>query len=297
MQAVPVTLEDLAEDYRRVELAIRYLEDHYREQPTLARVAAEVGLSAHHFQRVFSRWVGISPKRFLQHLTLLRAKELLERRAPLLEASYDSGLSGPGRLHDLFVHCEAVTPGQYRARGRGLTIRYGFQPTPFGECLLATSARGIVGLSFLDGLGPDEALGQLRSRWPQALLLPDPEGTRRTAERVFLPHAGAGAPVELALSGTNFQIQVWQALLRIPCGSVVTYQDVAVAIGMPASVRAVGNAVGGNPIPVLVPCHRVIRKDGSLGGYRYGLTRKRALLGCELSAADEEGAAPASFRG
>jgi AraC family transcriptional regulator of adaptative response/methylated-DNA-[protein]-cysteine methyltransferase len=292
MQAVPVTLEDLAEDYRRVELAIRYLEEHYREQPTLARVAAEVGLSEYHFQRMFSRWVGISPKRFLQHLTLLRAKELLERRAPLLEASYDSGLSGPGRLHDLFVRCEAVTPGEYRARGRGLTIRYGYQPTPLGDCLLAISARGIVGLSFLDGLGQDEALGQLRWRWPQALLLPDPEGTRRTAERVFLPHAGAGAPVELALSGTNFQIQVWQALLRIPCGSVVTYQDVAVAIGMPASVRAVGNAVGGNPIPVLVPCHRVIRKDGSLGGYRYGLARKRALLGRELSVADSEGAVP-----
>jgi len=287
MYAAPVTLADLASDYRLVEQAILYLDRHHQEQPDLAEVARQVGLSEYHFQRVFSRWVGISPKRYLQHVTLGHAKTLLEQRADLLSAAHESGLSGPGRLHDLFVRWEAVTPGQYKARGRGLTIRYGYPPSPFGECLLAATERGIVNLAFVDDTGRDALLGELRQRWALAELVADEDTVRALAERAFLPAAGAAAPVEIVLAGTNFQLKVWEALLRVPSGSVVTYQDIAVAIGMPASMRAVGNAVGANPIPVLVPCHRVIRKDGALGGYRYGVTRKRALLGREQAAADE----------
>ena len=283
MESITVTLEDLAADYAVVERAIRFLQDGFRSQPTLAELAEHVGLSEFHLQRVFSRWAGISPKRFLQHLTKEHAKRLLDRSGDLLGVSLESGLSGPGRLHDLFVACEAVSPGEFKRRGEGVTIRYGYHPTPLGECLLASSPRGIVHLAFVEGEGRDEALARVRRRWARAALVADGPGTRALAERVFAPRPGAEGTLSLWLSGTNFQIQVWQALLRIPSGSLVTYGDIAVAIGLPGSARAVGRAVGDNPIPVLVPCHRVIRGDGALGGYRYGLTRKMALLGQELA--------------
>ncbi|NLD74709.1 MAG: methylated-DNA--[protein]-cysteine S-methyltransferase [Chloroflexi bacterium] len=283
MESITVTLEDLAADYAVVERAIRFLQDGFTAQPSLAEVAEHVGLSEFHLQRVFSRWAGISPKRFLQHLTKEHAKRLLDRSGDLLGVSLESGLSGPGRLHDLFVACEAVSPGEFKRRGEGVTIRYGYHPTPLGECLLASSPRGIVHLAFVEGEGRDEALARVRRRWARAALVADGPGTRALAERVFAPRPGAEGTLSLWLSGTNFQIQVWEALLRIPSGSLVTYGDIAVAIGLPGSARAVGRAVGDNPIPVLVPCHRVIRGDGALGGYRYGLTRKMALLGQELA--------------
>ena len=283
MESVAVTLEDLAADYALVEGAIKYLEEHWREQPRLADLSRHVGLSEGHLQRVFSRWAGISPKRFLQHLTREHARRLLLGSGDLLGVSLDSGLSGPGRLHDLFVTCEAVSPGDVRRRGEGLTIRTGYHPSPLGECFLAASPRGIVLLAFCEDGAREAPVARLRARWPLAEIVADPAATRPLAERVFLPGRAGGEPLALHLSGTNFQIQVWEALLRIPSGSLVTYGDIAVAIGLPASARAVGQAVGDNPIPVLIPCHRVIRGDGALGGYRYGLARKVALLGQELA--------------
>jgi AraC family transcriptional regulator of adaptative response/methylated-DNA-[protein]-cysteine methyltransferase len=283
MESVAVTLEDLAADYALVERAICHIEEHWREQPRLADLARHVGLSEGHLQRVFTRWAGISPKRFLQHLTKEHARRLLLGSGDLLGVSLESGLSGPGRLHDLFVACEAVSPGDVKRRGEGLTIRTGYHPSPLGECFMAASPRGIVHLAFVEDGVREAPLERLRARWPRAEIVPDPAATRSLAERVFLPQRAASGPLALLLSGTNFQIQVWEALLRIPSGSLVTYRDIAVAIGLPASARAVGQAVGDNPIPVLIPCHRVIRGDGALGGYRYGLARKVALLGQELA--------------
>ncbi|MEN4011741.1 MAG: methylated-DNA--[protein]-cysteine S-methyltransferase [Bellilinea sp.] len=273
------------DDYARIEQAIRFLEQNYLDQPDLKAAAQSVGLSEYHFQRLFTRWVGISPKRFLQYLTKEHAKGLLRQRTGLLETTYASGLSSPGRLHDLFVACEAVTPGEYKSGGSGLTLRYGFHPTPFGECLLAVSQRGVCWFSFV----ADErraALGELRATWRQAALVEDAAATAPAARSVFFPTPQPERPLALLLNGTNFQIKVWEALLRIPAGSVVTYEDIAVAIGLPGASRAVGQAVGRNHIAVLIPCHRVIRKDGDLGSYRYGSARKKALLGWEFARRD-----------
>jgi AraC family transcriptional regulator of adaptative response/methylated-DNA-[protein]-cysteine methyltransferase len=249
----------------------------------LKEIAASVSLSEYHFQRLFTRWVGISPKRFLQFLTKEYAKELLERSEDLLAVAYETGLSSPGRLHDLFVSCEAVTPGEFKNRGEGLTVVYGFHPSPFGECLLALTERGICGLSFVQPGRRDPALDALRGRWRKASLRQDTARTRPLVGQIFARYAGQDSPLQLFLSGTNFQIKVWEALLRIPAGAVVSYQDVAVFIGMPDAARAVSNAVAHNPIPVVIPCHRVIRKMGDLGGYHYGTARKKALLGWEAA--------------
>lgn len=276
-------------DYQRVEQAIEYLEEHYQEQPSLGEVAANIGLSEYHFQRLFTRWVGVSPKRFLQYLTKEHAKQLLERSTDLLQAAYESGLSGPGRLHDLFVSTEAVTPGEYKQRGEGLTIRYGFHPTPFGEALLACTERGISNLIFVRDEDRSEAVEELRRSWHQAEIVEDAEATAPLAEQLVESLQGdPDTPLALHLTGTNFQIKVWEALLRIPAGSVTTYEEVAAAIGKPSAARAVSNAVGANPIPVLIPCHRVIRKSGDFGGYHYGAARKKALLGWEMSRAGEK---------
>ena len=276
------------EDYDRIADALRFLDAHVQDQPELKDVAEHLHLSEYHFQRLFTRWVGISPKRYLQYLTKERAKQLLAESASVLDASLQSGLSGPGRLHDLFIHCEAVTPGEYKTEGEGITILYSFHPSPFGECLLARTDRGICNLIFL-GAGDREksqaaAIQSLQGEWPRATLEENTEGTEAIQARLFAqPGTSEKGPLTLHLRGTNFQIKVWEALLGIPAGSVVAYGDLAVAVGMPAAARAVGNAVGANPIPVLIPCHRVIRKNGETGNYRYGSTRKKAMLTWELS--------------
>jgi AraC family transcriptional regulator of adaptative response/methylated-DNA-[protein]-cysteine methyltransferase len=283
---IPTTTDyaQLSTDYARIEQAILYLERNFRDQPALKDVAESIGLSEYHFQRLFTRWVGISPKRFLQYLTKEYALRLLEQSEDVLETAYQSGLSGPGRLHDLLVNCEAVTPGEYKQQGAGLTIQYGFHPTPFGECLLAVTGRGVCALAFVEDGEHARPLNILKKQWARARLVEDPQVTGPLVERIFAPQTGQGMPpLNLYLKGTNFQIKVWEALLRIPAGSVVSYENVAAAIGMPSAARAVSNAVAHNPIPVVIPCHRVIRKMGSMGGYRYGTARKKAMLGWEMA--------------
>jgi AraC family transcriptional regulator of adaptative response/methylated-DNA-[protein]-cysteine methyltransferase len=278
------SINQLNHDYQRVEQAIRYVEDHYLEQPSLKEMAQSVDLSEYHFQRLFSRWVGISPKRFMQYLTKEQAKQLLMNSQDILSTTFQSGLSGPGRLHDLFVTCEAVTPGEFKGRGVGVSIRYGFHPTPFGECMIATTRRGVCNLMFLQEGDRSAAITELRDLWPSAEISHDPDQTSTAAEEILnLFQLRSVTPLHLYLRGTNFQIKVWEALLKIPSGSVVSYEDIAVSIGSPASSRAVGNAVAHNPIPVLIPCHRVIRKSGEFGDYRWGSSRKKAMLGWELS--------------
>lgn len=278
------TRQQMADDYRVVERSLAFLEEHYIEQPSLEATAAEVGLSEYHFQRLFTRWVGISPKRFLQFLTKEHASELLDHSASLMEAAYQSGLSSPGRLHDLFVSLEAVTPGEYKTHGAGLKISYGFQPSPFGECLIAFTSRGVCGIAFAMAGDREEPLGDLRRRWRQAQLIEDPQGAAALADLIFAGGgSGSGEPLHLLLNGTNFQIKVWEALLRIPPGNLTTYEAVAASIGQPKAARAVGQAVGANPIALIIPCHRVIRKMGLLGGYRWGTSRKRAILGWEMA--------------
>ena len=276
------TRQQMADDYQVVERALTFLEEHYAEQPSLEETAAVVGLSEYHFQRLFTRWVGISPKRFLQFLTKENASELLDHSASLMEAAYQSGLSSPSRLHDLFVSLEAVTPGEYKTHGAGLEISYSFQPSPFGECLLAFTSRGICGLAFAMAGDRDEPLNDLRRRWWRAKLVEDPRRAAALADLIFAKlDQGDGEPLRLLLNGTNFQIKVWEALLRIPPGSLATYESVAASIGKPKAARAVGQAVGANPIALIIPCHRVIRKMGLMGGYRWGTSRKRAILGWE----------------
>jgi AraC family transcriptional regulator of adaptative response/methylated-DNA-[protein]-cysteine methyltransferase len=273
-------------DYMRIAAAIRYIEAHRDNQPSLDAVAAHLHLSPWHFQRLFARWAGISPKRFVQYLTVDHARALLARTTNVLDASLESGLSGPGRLHDLFVHVEAVTPGEYKSGGQGLTIRYGVHASPFGLCQLAITERGICGLSFLeeDGGETARALALLRAQWPAATLLRDQPATARVMVQVFAVDPLANPqPVHLLLKGTNFQLKVWEALLRIPPGSVTTYENVAQDIQQPTAARAVGSAVGANAIAYLIPCHRVIRKSGLVEGYRWGTVRKKAILGWEAA--------------
>lgn len=278
-------------DYDRIARAIEFIAARVGEQPSLERVAEEIGLSPHHLQRVFTRWVGVSPKKFLQYLTLSRAKVCLEESRSVLDAAYEAGLSGPGRLHDLFVAHEAVTPGEYKRRGEGLTIEYGWAESPFGECLILATPRGVCGLAFANSSGRREAaragaLADMRGRWPRARIVENTPRIAGLAALIFGPRSH-GAPVPLVLYGSPFQIKVWEALLRIPPGALVTYDAVARRVGMPSGARAVGNAVGANPISYLIPCHRVIRKTAAsgeynwVGGYYWGPTRKLAMLGWE----------------
>jgi AraC family transcriptional regulator of adaptative response/methylated-DNA-[protein]-cysteine methyltransferase len=279
-----MTMEQREEDYGRIESAIRFIEAEALRQPSLAEIAGAAGLSEFHFQRLFSRWVGISPKRFLQFLTKEYARRLLQESRDVLSVSYDAGLSSPGRLHELFVTCEAVTPGEVKTRGEGLSIQYGFHPSPFGRCMVAVTERGICGLSFVQEAPEESLVRGLRARWPGADVRHGPEETAGIAERIFTFQAQSEpGPLHLFVRGTNFQIQVWEALIRIPFGKAVTYEDVARHIGMPNAPRAVGNAVGSNPIPFLIPCHRVIRKMGEFGNYGEGPQRKKAILGWEAA--------------
>lgn len=271
-------LTQLSQDYTRIAQAIRYIEINADHQPDLSEVAAQVGLSEYHFQRLFTRWAGISPKRFLQFLTRENAKALLVRSGNLLDATYSAGLSSPGRLYDLFVQTEAVTPGEYKTKGSGVEIVYGFHPSPFGECLLALTGRGICFLAFVDA-DRSSALEQLRRSWPNAALLEVPARTAPVVQQIFSPGTrDSSGLLPLHLHGTNFQIKVWEALLRLPPGQVTTYQALADQLHSTAAARAVGNAVARNPVAYLIPCHRVLQKSGHFGNYRYGTARKKAIL-------------------
>jgi AraC family transcriptional regulator of adaptative response/methylated-DNA-[protein]-cysteine methyltransferase len=273
-----------ANDYQLVEEAIHYLEANFRQRPNLEEIASSVHLSKYHFQRLFKRWAGISPTQFLHFLSVEYAKERLKESKSVLDAALDAGLSGPGRLHDLFVTFEAITPGEYKRQGAGLDISYGFHDTPFGQCLMATTERGICALCFVQEGDRDAALEQLVAAWPHANLVEDPDQTQPLVDRIFGPTAMDEArPLHLLLKGTNFQVKVWQALLAIPPGSLASYQDVASAIEKPDGARAVGGAVARNPVAYLIPCHRVINKTGQIHRYRWGATRKKAMLGWEAS--------------
>jgi AraC family transcriptional regulator of adaptative response/methylated-DNA-[protein]-cysteine methyltransferase len=282
-----------SEDYRRIEQAILYLENHYKDQPELGEVAANIGLSEYHFQRLFTRWAGVSPKRFLQFLTKEGAKDLLDRSENLLDTTHQVGLSSLGRLHDLFITAEAVTPGEYKSRGAGVTIRYGIHPTPFGKALIATTERGICHLSFVQTseaalqTSEGDAIDSLVADWKQATMIEDHRSTVQLIEPIFdLHYSHRRKPLNVHLRGTNFQLKVWEALLQIPAGEVTTYAGIASRISNPNATRAVGTAVGHNPIAVLIPCHRVIRKVGDFGNYRYGALRKKALLAREFVTAN-----------
>jgi AraC family transcriptional regulator of adaptative response/methylated-DNA-[protein]-cysteine methyltransferase len=265
-------------DYDRIERAIDYFDEHFRSQPGLAEVADAVGLSEFHFQRMFSRWAGVSPKRFLQFMTIGYAKQLLDESRSLLDVTYEAGLSSPSRLHDLFVSVEAVTPGEYKGRGSQLQITYGFHSTPFGEAIIGITGRGVVHLSFVVDATRRQAIDELKRRWDGATIREDSGNTQALADRIFHPSIHKGERLPLLVKGTNFQIKVWEALLRIPQGSVASYHDIASAVGIPEASRAVGTAVAQNPIAYLIPCHRVIRKSGAFGEYKWGTSRKKAML-------------------
>lgn len=274
--------EQALRDYERVGDAIRYLEDNIREQPTLSDVAAAVNMSEFHFQCLFRRWAGITPKRFLQYLTVGYAKEALDESRSVLDTAFEIGLSGPGRLHDLFISCEAMTPGEYKEMGAGLIISYGFHSTCFGECLIFLTERGICGLAFVES-NRDAALRNLGAQWSLATLRHEPGATAPYAEQIFGDGFAPGPALRLVLKGTNLQVRVWEALMRIPPGHVTTYQALGTYLGKPTASRAIGSAVGRNSISYLVPCHRVIHKSGLVTGYRWGHVRKRALLGWEAA--------------
>lgn len=288
MNAEPAILErDITPtggDYEIVRRVIEKISLDYRNQPSLESLAAELGETPTGLQKLFTRWAGLSPKAFLQAVTLDHARRLLDAGMPLLETSLELGMSGPGRLHDLFVTHEAISPGEYKARGAGLTIRYGYHLSPFGIALVLVTERGLAGLAFAD-LGEEQmAFEDMRARWPNAAYIEDAAATAPYAARIFDPARWrAEQPLRIVLIGTDFQIRVWEALLRIPMGRARAYSDIAAEIGCPAASRAVGAAVGANPLSFVVPCHRALGKSGALTGYHWGLTRKRAILGWEAA--------------
>ncbi|MDQ0419211.1 AraC family transcriptional regulator of adaptative response/methylated-DNA-[protein]-cysteine methyltransferase [Peteryoungia aggregata LMG 23059] len=270
-------------DYDTVRQVIEMLTLDYQRQPSLEMIADRLGQSPTQLQKTFTRWAGLSPKAFLQAVTLDHAKRLLGREElPLLETSFELGLSGPGRLHDLFVTHEAMSPGEWKARGAGLSIRYGYHPSPFGQALVMITDRGLAGLAFADTGDEVACFDDMAKRWPNANYVEDIEATVAYAARVFHPERwSAEEPLRVVLIGSDFQIRVWESLLEIPLGKAVTYSDIAQKIGQPTASRAVGAAVGRNPISFVVPCHRALGKSGALTGYHWGLTRKRAMLGWE----------------
>lgn len=273
-------------DYERVAEAIAFIASRVERQPSLEEVAAQLHLSPFHFQRLFSRWAGVTPKRFLQVLTLQRAKELLDESRPLLEVSNRLGLTSASRLYDHFVQLEAVTPGEYKAGGADLVIDVGFHDTPFGRALLAATPRGVCALAFVDSGDEDQSLAELHLRWPRATINDGEARTGRIAEAIFASSGEVDRPLSLHVAGTNFQANVWRALLQIPPGRVASYSQVAAMVGRPGSARAVGQAVGANPVAFVIPCHRVIQQSGHLGGYRWGETRKLAIHAWEEARLD-----------
>ena len=293
-------------DYIRIESALDFLARRQANQPSLGDVAAHVGLSEHHLQRLFTRWAGISPKRFLQFQTVESAKTLLRESRSVLDATYSTGLSSGGRLHDLFITLEAVTPGEYKSGGEGITIAFGFHDSPFGECIVAVTDRGVCGLAFVVDGDRDRARNEIADRWPSARFVEDSRRTGPVAGRIFAAWSGqpwepgdarggdtaTSAPLSVLVRGTNFQVRVWEALLRIPAGVVATYEDVANAIGRSGATRAVGTAIARNPVAYLIPCHRVIRNSGAFGGYHWGDGRKVAMLLRETASRSAEGSPP-----
>jgi AraC family transcriptional regulator, regulatory protein of adaptative response / methylated-DNA-[protein]-cysteine methyltransferase len=269
-------------DYAVVRRAIAHIRGHWRDQPDIDTIAEAAGVTPDELHHLFRRWCGLTPKGFLQALTLEHARGLLRDSASILDAAYEVGLSGPGRLHDLFVTHEAMSPGEWKSGGEGLTLSYGFYPSPFGAALVIATERGLCGLAFADAGEEAKAFADMRSRWPRAHFVENAAITAPLARRIFDPATWrAEEPLKVIMIGTDFEVRVWETLLRIPMGRASTYSDIAKKVGNPKAARAVGAAVGKNPVCFVVPCHRVIGKSGDLTGYHWGLTRKRAILGWE----------------
>jgi len=275
-------LQTAAADYDVVRRAIGYIGENWRTQPEIGAIAEAAGVTATELHHLFRRWAGLTPKAFLQALTLDGARQLLRDSASVLDASYEVGLSGPGRLHDLFVTHEAMSPGEWKSGGEGLHIRYGFHPSPFGTALIMATPRGLAGLALADTGKERAALADMKRRWPKATYIEDAATTAPLAKRIFDPNEWrAEQPLRVVLIGTDWEVRVWEALLKIPMGRLTTYSDIAGKVRTPKAARAVGAAVGKNPICFVVPCHRVVGKSGDLTGYHWGITRKHAMLGWE----------------
>ncbi len=271
-----------ASDYDIVRRAIGYISEHWRAQPETDAIARAAGVTPTELHHLFRRWAGLTPKAFLQALTLDHARRLLRDSASVLDASFEVGLSGPGRLHDLFVTHEAMSPGEWKSGGEGLTISYGFHPSPFGTALVMATERGLAGLAFADAGEEKAALADMRGRWPRAACVEDSARTAPLAQRIFDSKLWRkDRPLRVVLIGTDFEVRVWETLLKIPMGRATTYSDIALKLEKPKASRAVGAAVGKNPVSFVVPCHRVLGKSGDITGYHWGLTRKRAMLGWE----------------
>jgi AraC family transcriptional regulator, regulatory protein of adaptative response / methylated-DNA-[protein]-cysteine methyltransferase len=284
--APPLPCAAAVDDYSVVRRAVAYISERWRTQPEIEAIAHAAGVTPDELHHLFRRWAGLTPKAFLQALTLDHARRLLRDSASVLDAAYEVGLSGPGRLHDLFVTHEAMSPGQWKAGGEGLTLVYGFHPSPFGTALVIATARGLAGLAFADSGEDSKALDDMRRRWPRAEFREDTAGTAALARRVFEPKLWQrDRPLQVVMIGTDFEVRVWETLLKVPMGRATTYSDIAAHVRSPKAARAVGAAVGKNPISFVVPCHRVIGKGGDLTGYHWGLTRKRAMLGWEAGQA------------
>ena len=267
-------------NYNRIEKAIQYVAKNYKSQPSLEEIARHVNLSEFHFQRIFTDWAGISPKKFLQFLTVEELKKELERSENLIEAAYKVGLSAQSRVYDLFVNIESVTPNEFKTKGEGILIDYGIHKTPFGDCIIAATDRGICSISFINN-NSSEILAKLHGEWENAKIINNQKRTEIFAEQIF--DAASKKDLKLLVRGTKFQIKVWEALLKIPFGSVVNYQAIADIIKAPGAVRAVGSAIGVNPVAYVIPCHRVIRREGIIGQYHWGSARKSAIIGWEKS--------------
>ena len=278
----PMPLAAAAADYDVVRRAIGHIRGHWREQPEIEAIAEAAGVTPTELHHLFRRWAGLTPKAFLQALTLDGARQLLRDSASVLDATYEVGLSGPGRLHDLFVTHEAMSPGEWKSGGEGLTVFFGFHPSPFGSALVMATERGLAGLAFADPGEERAALADMKARWPRAAYVEDSARTAAIARRIFNSSQWQqDKPLRVVLIGTDWEVRVWETLLQIPMGRLTTYSDIASKIHKPAAARAVGAAVGKNPVSFVVPCHRVVGKSGELTGYHWGITRKRAMLGWE----------------